>query len=185
MAAVGERDSDRGLEVKVTEAFTKGDSRGEDGVPVTIRVGAGRHAEAHECGENVVAVLLVGGEDSILHQERPVSEAVGAGRLVTIQPPGDTDYDFDILERDQLHSLAGAEIVGRDTIAHRLEVLVIAQFFFQPGGDGDQRSYPVRLLTLDLGHAWKPVQEIILHRGPELLKGLCMARRRDEYEDSD
>ena len=69
------------------------------------------------------------------------------------------DYDFGILKRDELQPLAAAEVVGRDAVARRLEELVVAQLLFEPRGNGHQRSYPVRLLALDLGDARKPVYE--------------------------
>src|ERR1700685_54998 len=148
-------------------------------MPVAVDVRSGRHAESQEASEDVVAVLLVGGEKPIFQQERPIGEAIGIARYVALQEGRDPDYDFGILKRDQLDSLAGAEVVDRNTVAHRLEVLVVARFLFEPRGDGHQRSYPVGLLALDLGDTWEPVNEVVLDFGTNIRDALCATRRRD------
>src|SRR5580658_7242750 len=148
-------------------------------MPVAVDVRSGRHAESQEASEDVVAVLLVGGEKPIFQQERPIGEAIGIARYVALQEGRDPDYDFGILKRDQLDSLAGAEVVDRNTVAHRLEVLVVAHFLFEPRGDGHQRCDPVRLLALALSNARKPVYEIVLDVGTNSRDALCATLRRD------
>jgi len=152
----------------------------EDAVAVAVDVRAGRHAEAHEGGDNIVAVLFVAGEQPVLHQERPIAEAVGVARLVALLESRYPDDDFSVLERDKLDSLAGAEVVSREPVAHRLEELVVPHLFLEPWGDGHQRRDPVRLFALNLGDARKPVDEVVLDIRPEVRKALCMARCRKQ-----
>ena len=70
------------LNIKSAEAFPIGDHGGNDGFRRTVLILAGgkRHLEVRR--KNVVAMLFVGGDDSVFQNKTPVSETVLYRRIV-------------------------------------------------------------------------------------------------------
>src|SRR5580693_7558483 len=94
--------------------------------------------------------------------------------VTVVRNPGrHSQYDFSILKRDQFESLAGAKVVGRDTVGIRLPQLVVAHFFFQPWSNRHQRGDPMRLLTLDFSDPRKPVYKVVHDGGAEVRAAWC------------
>src|SRR6202041_606134 len=120
----------------------------------------------------IVVVFLVGGEQAEFNQGGPVGNAVEVAWDVAVLDRRDAAYEFLRLKGDELDAFAAAEVVGGQPVAHRLEELIVAYFFLEPRGDGDQRSYPMRLIALDLCDARKPIYEIILDRRADLRAAL-------------
>ena len=93
------------------------------------------------------------------------------------------EYYFSILKRDQFQSLAGAEIVGRDTVRIRLPQLIVSDFLFQPWSNGHQRGDPVRLLALDFSDPRKPVYKVVDDVGSKVRT--AWSRRRENGSEYD
>src|SRR5205085_9718145 len=67
--AHGHGDSQRALRIESAPTFPEGDGGRDDGVLRTIFVGDGRNRPAEESGDDVVARLLVAGEETVLQKE--------------------------------------------------------------------------------------------------------------------
>src|SRR5208283_5811144 len=74
--AGGKRCAERALQIEVAEAFAVSDGGSDDGVGGAVGVLPGRQGGLEESSEDVIAVLLVGGEDAVLHKKTPVAEPV-------------------------------------------------------------------------------------------------------------
>ena len=102
-------------------AFAARDGRREDRMTVAVGGIAGRGAEAHERGQDVIALLLVGRQQAILDQEGFVSPSVAGRNFLframdlgaAVRNPGGKSKDqFGVLKWDQFQSFAAPVIVG-------------------------------------------------------------------------
>ena len=151
--ANGERAAGGGGDGEVAPAFAQAECRGDDGAAASVAVFAGGNGGGEVSSHNLVAVLLVAGEDAVLGVERHVSESVFALGSGVVDEGRHVDEDLDAAEGDELETLAVAEIPGGVKVGADLADDVSAKLLLETGCDEDERGYPMRLLVLRGGDA--------------------------------
>src|SRR5690348_12123468 len=102
------------LRVEILESFAIGNCGRDYGVERAVRVRARRQARAEERRQDVVAVLLICGEQTVLDVEREVSEPIGDSRTVVHQVRREIEEHLNAFEGNQLESFAAVVILRRD-----------------------------------------------------------------------
>jgi len=148
------------LNIETVESLTVSDGGSDDGVGGAILVLAGGKSGLEEGGEDVVAILFVGGEKSIFDQEAPVAETVFDRRIVVDDiGRGSDENDFDMASGNEFESFGAAVIFGGDAGVVGLPEDVVAEFFFEARSCGGDGGDPMRLLSLSFVDAGEPVGE--------------------------
>src|SRR4029077_2426380 len=110
---------------------------------------ASRETYAEKSSDYVVAVLLIGSDETVFQQQRLIGPATflpfrSRSRLVCRY----TDDDLGVQRRDQLKTLAAAVVVQSHAFRTVLPALVVAKLLLKPRCDRHHGSYPVRLRLL-------------------------------------
>src|SRR5208282_5524495 len=93
----GQRDTQCALDVKITPAFATGDGRGESVTPFGVGRVSGRRRHSKKSGEDIIAVLFIGGHPSVFHQEVVIGPSILVIRVFVGLPGRHTENDLDVL----------------------------------------------------------------------------------------
>ncbi len=114
------------LNIKLAEAFPIGDHGGNDGFRRTVLILASGKRRLEVRRKNVVAMLFVGGDDSVFQNKTPVSEPVLYPRIVVHDVRGRrNEKDLDMSLRDQFEALTAIIVFGGNPIIAALPENVV------------------------------------------------------------
>lgn len=97
----GQNAAQRGLDVKAAPSFPASQRWCQHGAWPTVLVGAGWNATAEKCSQDVVALLLIGGEDAIFHQEADIAGTIHSALLGVLQIGRRVEQQFDMGQGNQ------------------------------------------------------------------------------------
>ena len=146
------------LNIKFAEAFPIGDHGGNDGFRRTVLILAGGKRRLEVRRKNIIAMLFVGGDDSVFQNKAPVSEPVLYPRIVVHDVRGRrNEKDLDMSLRDQFEALTAIIVFGGNPIIAALPENVVPVYLQEAGGSCRHRREPVGLFRLGACSHLEPI----------------------------
>lgn len=110
-AIIGHGEAQSTLQIKIAPAFAKCDGWTVGEVMCRRVIASVGHGQTHEHGQNVIALFLVGGQQTVLNQEALIAPSVFVRRSILRLPRRYPDDESDVFGGNELQSLPPAATV--------------------------------------------------------------------------